>query len=113
MGTCLLSRTYISHRRLSRTPPKTTTTPSHRSSSLKGGVLSRDTSMTPYIHATYFPPVSTTICYKFHRNLPQVPLQFAAICRFCQILPQFTVSAKFYQVCRIPPKPRQCTVQYR
>src|SRR6266702_3437147 len=98
MGTCRLYKTYISHKRLSQTPPRTTTTPSCKSSSLKGGVLSQDTSITPYIHATYFPPVSTTIYHKFHRNLPQVPPQFAVICRFCQILPQSTVSAKFCQV---------------
>src|SRR6266568_4180653 len=57
----------------------------------KGGVLSQDTSVTPYIHATYFPPVSTTICHKFHRNLPQStticrsPPKSAKVCRSCQV----------------------------
>src|SRR6266568_3372225 len=81
---------YISHRRLSQTLPRTTTTLSCRSSSLKGGVLSQDTSMTPYIHATYFPPVSTTICHKFHRNLPQS----AVSAKFCHNLPFLPNSAK-------------------
>ena len=54
--------------------------------------MSRDTSVTPYTHATYFLLVSTTICYKFHRNL----LQSTAICyKFHRNLPQSAVSAKF------------------
>src|SRR6266704_3064892 len=68
--------------------------------------LSRDTSVTPYTHSTYFPPVSTTICHKFHRNLPQSTaichkfhrnlLQSTAIChKFHRNLPQSAVSAKF------------------
>ena len=76
MGTCWLCRTNISRRRLSRTPPRTTTTPSRRSSSLKGGVLSQDTSVTPYIHATYFhlfPPQSATSSTAICHNLPSLP----------------------------------------
>src|SRR6266702_3776697 len=65
-------------------------TPSHRSLSLKGGVLSQDTSITPYIHATYFLLVFTTICYKFHRNLPQS----AVSAKFCYNLPFLSNSAK-------------------
>src|SRR6266571_9172703 len=54
--------------------------------------MSRDTSVTPYTHATYFPPASTTICHKFHRNLPQS----TAIChKFHRNLPQSAVFAKF------------------
>src|SRR6266581_9198719 len=65
---------------------------SRKSSSLKGGVLSQDTSITPYTHATYFPPVSTIICHKFHHNL----LQSTTIChKFHRNLPQSAVSAKF------------------
>src|SRR6266705_5257482 len=62
-------------------------------------LVSRDTSVTPYIHATYFPPVSTTICHKFHRNLLQVPPQSAtsstAICRNLPSLPNSAKSAEF------------------
>src|SRR6266581_8615022 len=70
-------------------------TPSRRSSSLKGGVLSQDTSVTPYIHATHFPPVSTTICHKFHRNLPQS----AVFAKFCHNLPFLPNSAKSTEFC--------------
>src|SRR6266702_2860805 len=103
MGTCRLYKTYISHKRLSQTPPRTTTTPSRRSSSLKGGVLSQDTSVTPYIHATHFPPVSTTICHKFHCNLPQSTVS-AKFCHNLLFLPNSAKSAKFY--------PNQDNVQY-
>src|SRR6266568_3183737 len=56
----------------------------------KGGVLSQNTPVTPCTHL----PVSTI----FHHNPPQVPPQFAAICRN---LSQSAISAKFCQVRRI------------
>src|SRR6266702_2075124 len=58
--------------------------------------MSRDTSVTPYIHATYFhlfPPQSATSSTAICRNPPSLP-NSATIYRFCQILPSLPNSAR-------------------